>query len=232
MVRVLILKGNGINCENETAKAFMSKDTSVNIVHINELINNEYQLNDFDIFAIPGGFSYGDEIQSGKILALKLKKYLAQDINTFIAANKLIIGICNGFQILTQLDLFTEKKRTCTLAHNKNEKFINKWQGLHVNTNSFWTKGFPAHYAMPVRHGEGRLVCSEELQAEQVLFRYDQDINGSINQIAGITNLKGNVLGLMPHPEAALDPKLSPNNQMTHPLFKNAIAYIKENTNA
>lgn len=234
MIKVLVLKGNGINCENETARAFQLADDNlkVDIVHINALIAKEHLLADYDIFALPGGFSYGDEIQSGKILALKLKKYLQSEICDFIKKGKLILGICNGFQILTQLDVFSEKKREFSLTQNRDRKFINRWQNMFVNQNSFWTKGFPKTYAMPVRHGEGRLITKHDVQDEQILFRYTDDINGSAKQIAGLTNPKGNVLGLMPHPEAALMQELSPYAQELHPLFKNAINYIKENFHA
>lgn len=228
MIKVLVLKGNGINCEIETAKAFETVQTNVTIAHVNQLIAKELVLSDFDIFALPGGFSYGDEIQSGKILALKLKKYLSKEIHDFIQSDKLVIGICNGFQILTQLDVFSDKKREYSLSTNTSGKFINRWEKMNVNTNSLWTKNFPSEYAMPVRHAQGKLIAKNEIAPDQIIFQYQRDINGSVNNIAGITNPKGNVLGLMPHPEAALEEELSPHDQIIHPLFQNAIQYIKE----
>lgn len=228
MVNVIVLRGNGINCENETAKAFSSQETSVQIVHVNELINKDFYLKDFDILAIPGGFSYGDEIQSGKIMALKLKKHLIKDLKQFIESKKLIIGICNGFQILTQLDLFSTNKREFSLTTNNNNKFINRWEEMDINLDSLWTKNFPKSYAMPVRHAQGKLILKNKISSDQIIFRYKNDINGSTDQIAGITNPQGNVLGIMPHPEAALNENLIPSTQKPHPLFENAINYIKE----
>lgn len=230
MVRVCVLAGNGINCENETAMAFTEANATSTIVHINQLITKEVNLADFDILALPGGFSYGDEIQSGKILALKLKKYLMQELRDFIHQNKLIIGICNGFQMLVHLDLFDQAETA--LMENETEKFINTWVDLKVNTNSFWTKDFTSIIPMPIRHGEGRFYSKTDFPKEQVLFTYTQNINGSQDAIAGITNKKGNVLGMMPHPEAALNPNLNPYKGITHTLFKNAVNMIKERQNA
>lgn len=230
MVKVCVLAGNGINCENETAMAFAASNAQTSIVHINQLITKEINLSDFDILALPGGFSYGDEIQSGKVLALKIKKHLNQELKNFIEQDKLVIGICNGFQMLVHLDLFDQTQTA--LMENETEKFINTWVDLKVNTNSFWTQDFPKRIAMPIRHGEGLFYSKEEFPKEQVLFSYTQNINGSQDAIAGITNKQGNILGMMPHPEAALNPNLSPNKDITHTLFKNAVNMIKERQDA
>jgi phosphoribosylformylglycinamidine (FGAM) synthase-like amidotransferase family enzyme len=188
MVRVCILTGNGINCENETAKAFEASDVKTEIVHINQLINNDKKLKEFDILALPGGFSYGDEIQSGKVMALKIRKYILNDLNEFIANNKLVIGICNGFQIMVHLNLFDHKE--ISLVENQEEKFINQWVDLSVNTQSLWTKNFPQDISLPIRHGEGRLLSMNKIMPEQIIFKYHSNINGSDDAIAGITNKK------------------------------------------
>lgn len=231
MIRTLVLVGEGINSHKETARAFQKAGAEVDLVPIEDFLTLEsFEL--WDIIAFPGGFSFGDEIRSGKLLAQKISQHQKKNLSEFIYQRKPIIGICNGFQILVQLGVFEKSKRTLTLAQNRHSKFINKWTKLYANKDnpSFWLKNLDK-MNMPVRHKEGRLKAIKNITDFKVAFLYDEDINGSFQNVAGITNEQGNILGLMPHPEAAIDPEvfidspeMAKQNQI---LFKNAIEYSK-----
>jgi len=225
MINVLILSGNGINCEIESANAFKRENTKVTIAHVNELIDKKIRLKDYSILVLPGGFSYGDEISSGKILALKLKKFLMSDIHEFISQSKYIVGICNGFQILSHLDLFDIP---ISLVDNIEDRFINKWVELEVNQSLFWTKSISKEISMPIRHAQGRVYCEDEVPKEQILFKYKHNLNGSSQSIAGVTNKKGNILGLMPHPEAALHQSAYEDRDENQKFFNNIINKAQE----
>lgn len=211
MIKALVLTGDGINCEAETAFALEQAGAAVQIVHINTLIETPQQLKDTQILALPGGFSFGDEVSSGKILALKLRHRLHEELNEFIQAQKLVIGICNGFQTLVKLGLLPSSKtftQQVTLTHNRQRRFINRWVSLKAQSNSLFFKGLD-EITLPIRHGEGRLLVpadqEEAMKASlkpHVGLTYAEDVNGSFLQIAGLVNEQGNVLGLMPHPEA------------------------------
>lgn len=246
--KVLVLTGEGINCERETAMAFDKAGGESTIMTINELIKNPAQLFNYQILALPGGFSYGDEIRSGQVVSLKLKKYLKKELEDFVAKKRPIIGICNGFQVLMKMDIFhINGKREMGLAPNTSGQFINKWAGLSLNKKSpcIWTKGLNPELSLPIRHGEGRVVFNEENRDEsyqsleskdQIVLTYNEDVNGSHKGIAGICDESGVVFGLMPHPEADLfmatnslannDPH---NKSWGFGIFKNAIEYISNN---
>lgn len=227
-VNVLILRTAGTNCDQETGFAFARFGAKVDFVHINRLIKDEVSLHDYHIMAIPGGFTYGDDIESGRILANELKVYLAKDIKKFIGDRKLIIGICNGFQILVkagllpgQLGLPGENKndweQTATLTNNDSGKFEDRWTHLQVSGDSAWTRGMNQKVYFPVAHAEGKFIPLNQNVLEalkrnrQIIFRYcgpdgnepvyPDNPNGSIDNIAGITDVTGHILGLMPHPE-------------------------------
>ncbi len=213
--KALILSGDGLNCENETAIAFIKAGTPSDIIHINELISNPTLLRKYHTFVLPGGFSFGDEINSGSILALKMKSYLEKELHNFIQDKKTILGICNGFQVLIKLGLFYERKKVMTLTSNSSHKFINKWEKhiVNKNTNSIWLKDLEI-IDMPIRHGEGRLLFFNENEEDiyksldksgQIALFYESNINGSYKRIAGLSDKTGQILGLMPHPEAAID---------------------------
>lgn len=203
--KALVLSGDGINCENETCFALELADFEALPVHNFELLENPSRLKDTGALVIPGGFSYGDEIASGKVLALKLKDKLKSALVEFIERGRLVIGICNGFQVLTQLGLLPDagEKRVGTLIRNREARFINKWVKLSVaNPGSPFFEDLDT-FELPIRHGEGQLFVSDEaLARKQAALKYVEDINGSFERIAGVTNTRGNVLGLMPHPEA------------------------------
>lgn len=250
---VLVLTGDGLNCEVETLAAFIQAGATGTIIHINELLEQPKSLSTYNILAIPGGFSFGDEINSGQILALKIKHGLAHEFSEFMTQDNLIIGICNGFQTLSKLGVFTEqefKQRILTLTHNRDKQFIDKWTEVNINSKSkcVWTKGISQSFNLPIRHAEGRVIfkgTTAEKKNEyyqrleingQIVMKYSADVNGSHSQIAGICDTTGRIFGLMPHPEAAtnniLNPMLSQKRENSIPLeiFKNAINYI-ENQN-
>jgi phosphoribosylformylglycinamidine (FGAM) synthase-like amidotransferase family enzyme len=229
-VSALVLSGEGINCERETARAFQRAGGETRILHLRDLCAAPGELLKHHILALPGGFSYGDEIGSGQVLALRLKTALREVWTPFLEQGGLVIGICNGFQALAKMRVFGD----LTLVHNRQNHFIDQWEHLTVeSTPCFWTNGLAgSQLAMPIRHGEGRLWVSEGTHVNPVLS-YLRDVNGSWNNCAGITDETGQILGLMPHPEAALDPRLAPlgtqpTSDLCLQIFRNAINHIQE----
>lgn len=218
-IKALILTGDGINCETETALAFTELGAQAEIIHISDLIEKKDKLKEAQILALPGGFSFGDEIGSGQILALKLKYALGEELKTFVEEKKLVIGICNGFQALVRLGLLPKpfSQRTMTLTHNRQGHFINRWVDLDVPVSEcVWTSELHGEkISLPIRHGEGRIVFKgdeEEQRATykmlssngQIALNYRNDVNGSFAEIAGVCDPSGLIFGLMPHPEAAI----------------------------
>jgi phosphoribosylformylglycinamidine synthase len=250
---VLVLTGDGINCERETARAFSLAGADPKIVHINDLLENPKSMASYQAMAFPGGFSFGDDLGSGQVLALKISLQLGDELKEFVHAKKPVIGICNGFQALTKLGLLPEPfgVRSMALARNTSGHFMNRWVGLEAEKNSvcIWTKNLTengAAFGLPARHGEGRVVFrkgEEEVihralaQNGQIALRYDAEVNGSYARIAGICDPTGLVFGLMPHPEAAV-------SLLQHPLssrlanrdgegvglkfFRNCVSYLQE----
>jgi len=256
--KVIVLRAAGTNCDIETAFAFKTAGALPELVHINELFRKEKKLSDYDIMAIPGGFSYGDDIAAGKILANEIKYLLKKDILAFADAGKPIIGICNGFQVLVKTGLLpgTDKGlcQDVTLTFNDSGKFEDRWVYLKRpamnGPGSLWTRNLPRVIYLPVAHGEGKFVVSDKTILNklenngQISFQYcdksgnmsgyPSNPNGSIRNIAGITNERGNILGMMPHPERFISKYGHPrwargeyNNieGMGLSIFKNAVAY-------
>jgi len=223
----LILTGFGINCDLETEFAFNLAGAEAKRVHLNDLISSKKSLEEFVILAFPGGFSFGDDISSGKVLANKIKYNLLEKIKEFIQKGGLIIGICNGFQVLVKMGLLPGFKgkyfeQTFTLTYNDSGKFEDRWVNLKVNKQSpcIFTRNIEFLY-LPVRHGEGKFYTDktyylDELKKEnQIVIQYCSkegnlnvsyplNPNGSIDGIAGICDKSGRIFGLMPHPEAYL----------------------------
>lgn len=222
-VKVLILRTAGTNCNHETAFAFEQAGAQTEQVHVSILAQNPKLLREYTILALPGGFSYGDDIASGRILANELRIKAGEELQRFVRDGKLIIGICNGFQVLTKaavlpgLGLMPSGEQEATLFHNDSAKFESRWTYLRVEGKSVWTKDLPEIIYLPVAHGEGKFIplnpqVLEALkQGGQVAFRYTTSLgakpvypenpNGSTDDIAGITDATGRILGLMPHPE-------------------------------
>lgn len=236
MRKVLVLMGDGINSENELARAFSDQGGQVDKLHVNELLHNPHLLMNYGLLALPGGFSFGDEIRSGKILAEKLKDLLITELKAFLSQGGRVLGICNGFQVLAQLGVFDweSDKRSFTLAENSQGKFMDKWVKLEISPEaqfqSAWFKDLTGSLYLPVRHGEGRIVKDQELNLPFVPLYYETDINGSYQQSAGVLSKDGAVFGLMPHPEVATQEFLYPfkknaaeNVEKIHTLFRNGL---------
>lgn len=251
--RVLILRAPGANCDGETQFAFEQAGGRAERLHINRLRENPKLLRDFQILAIPGGFTYGDDVAAGKILGNQLKHFLADALLEFRDKEKLILGICNGFQVLLKAGLIVppdDDGPLATLAHNRHGRFEDRWIHLKAAPGKcVFLKGVDKLH-LPIAHGEGRLVCRKEWilkgleQAGQIVLRYVDEAgkpgpfpinpNGSEGDAAGLCDPSGRVLGLMPHPERHVLPTQHP--QWTRKglasegdglrLFRNAVEYF------
>jgi phosphoribosylformylglycinamidine synthase len=223
--KALVLTGYGINCDEETKFAFEKAGAKAEIVHINDLIDGHKKLADYQIFAFPGGFSYGDDTGSGKALANRIKNHMWDDIQNFVEKDNLAIGICNGFQVMVNLGIlpaFNGKygERQVALVHNDSARYLCRWVDLRFQGNSPWAAGIK-DISVPMAHGEGKFYADtltlEILDAkEMVAARYVhgkiceyQDLpanpNGALEDIASITDESGRLIGMMPHPERAID---------------------------
>ena len=246
-MKALVLTGDGVNCESETARALEEAGIPCEISQISDFENCGERIHDYTLLALPGGFSYGDDLGSGKVFAKKIEKIFGNEIKKFVADKKPIIGICNGFQVLCTLKLLNSDNYQVALEHNDSGKFINKWVELEVpaspETHCMWTKGISS-LRLPIRHGEGKLVVSKKYERQsqlealrkdgRVALTYVENPNGSLGSVAGLTDETGLIFGLMPHPEAATKPWHYPGgseNQkhLGDELFKNAFQYLQEN---
>jgi len=217
-VRTLIIRAPGTNCDVETAFAFQQAGAVVDSFHVNQLIRHEKRLSDYQIMVIPGGFTYGDDISAGKVLANELRLKLGEDIQRFIEDGGLILGICNGFQVLVKAGILPwvsdGGSPPLTLAINDSGKFECRWVHLGVNKEKpcVFTQGIDSMY-LPVAHAEGKVVADPKVLPElnTVLYYTDEqgntdagypyNPNGSVGNIAGICDASGRVFALMPHPE-------------------------------
>ena len=196
--RVLVFSGYGLNCEEETKFAFEYAGGEVDIVHINDLIARPKMLESYQIMAFPGGFSFGDDTGSGKAYANKFKNHLKKELEEFLNRDTLAIGICNGFQIMTNLGILPG-----ALFYNKNARYIDRWVDLKVDGKSPWLAGIKK-ISLPIAHGEGRYITNKEeyknLQKnKQIAFTYtkgeicnfqnlEKNPNGADYDIAGVLN--------------------------------------------
>ena len=243
--KIIVLRTAGTNCDKETASAFEMAGGEPDLVHINELSRDEKFLKDYQILAIPGGFTYGDDIASGKILANEIKYKLNKDLKNFINSGKLIIGICNGFQVLVKAGILpgiNSGAMEATLSFNDSGSFIDKWVELDCAQTCVWTKGLKEKIYLPIAHGEGKFIPRDKdvlnnlKKSGQIVFRYIDNPNGSIDDIAGICDTTGRVLGMMPHPERHVIGTQHPRWTREglkefgdgFAIFKNGVDYIKE----
>jgi phosphoribosylformylglycinamidine synthase len=221
-VRVIILRVAGTNCDFETEWAFNFCGAYAERVHINRIIEKEKKLSDYQILVIPGGFSYGDDIGAGKVLANEIRLKLYDEIEKFIEEKKVIIGICNGFQVLVKSGILPfNTEQLATLEWNDSGRFEDRWVYLKVEESvSPFFDNLPEIIRMPVAHAEGKfLTKNKEVlkkinEKKQIILRYcDKDgnlkgypynPNGSIENIAGICSEDGLIIGMMPHPERAI----------------------------
>jgi len=227
-VQALVLTGFGINCDAETENALARAGAKTQRVHLNDLIARPDMLDSRHILAIPGGFSFGDDVASGKILANRLRYKLGAPIKRFIADGKLAIGICNGFQVMVKMGILPlfdgEFVQETTLTNNDSGRFENRWVCLATDaaTKCVWLRGID-RLELPVRHGEGKFIPRDDAVLERlrangmVALRYctadgapargvfPANPNGAIDDIAGICDPSGRIFGLMPHPEAYVE---------------------------
>lgn len=226
MIKAIVLTGYGINCEEETAFALRKAGAVADIVHVNDLIAHPTWLSMAQILVFPGGFSYGDDTGSGNALANKIRNNLWNELADFIEAENLIIGICNGFQVIANLGILPGIKRRMpqrkiALSHNNTARYECRWVSLKsFSEKCVFTKGID-FLRLPVAHGEGKFTASKETLLElndnsQIAFRYAKpdcspaggrfpfNPNGSAEDIAGICSKDGRILGMMPHPERSI----------------------------
>ncbi len=221
--KVLVLRTAGTNCDAETVHAWELAGADPLRLHVNELIDTPGRLQEFGILTIPGGFSYGDDIAAGKILARQLLGHLSDALRDFVAAGRLVLGICNGFQVLVKAGLLPGGEnepvgpQAVTLTNNDSARFEDRW--IHMKASSKGCAFVPpgVTVALPIAHGEGKLV-SRDAEVRARLRRdghialtycdaegrpgpYPINPNGSEDDIAGLCDRTGRVFGLMPHPE-------------------------------
>lgn len=256
--RICILKTDGINCDEEMLDAYAAAGGSPRIVHINELRAKQDSIKNYQILAIPGGFSYGDDVASGKILALELQSYLVDQISDFVQRKKgLVLGVCNGFQVLVRTGLLpfgTLGSMQATLTNNESGHFECRWVNLQYETNNacVFLKGLHGSVSFQVAHGEGKFFANpiemNRIEAEQlVVLRYCDDQgeptqdyplnpNGSLHAIAALTDPTGRILGIMPHPERFIRSTQHPNWRIQPnskpqglPVFEKMVYYVMQN---
>jgi len=217
-VKVAIPKFPGSNCDQDAYHS-LRNDVGVDADYV---WYEETSLAGFDAVFIPGGFSYGDYLRCG---AMASRAPIMAEVRRYADEGRPVIGVCNGFQILCEMRLLPG-----ALLRNESEKFVCKHVFLKAeNRNSIWTRGADQILEIPIAHGEGRYVCDSDTlkllqDSERIAFRYvdsvgnaipDANPNGSMENIAGVLNVKGNVLGLMPHPERATKPMLGSTDGLT-----------------
>jgi phosphoribosylformylglycinamidine synthase I len=230
--RVVVLRAPGSNCDQETAHAFSLAGAVAERWHVNRVLEEPRRLSEFQVLCVPGGFSYGDDVAAGRILGSQLQHHLASPLEEFRAAGKLIIGICNGFQVLLNtklLDTADNNGPMATLTLNDSGRFEARWVSLQVEPgNCAFLQGM-GQIELPVAHGEGKFVVKDPqvfsemnrtgrfvlryapsssatlAQTESELVQYPANPNGAMGNVAGICDPTGRVFGLMPHPERHVD---------------------------
>jgi phosphoribosylformylglycinamidine synthase len=243
--KALIVRTAGINCDIETKQALEMSGAKADLIHTNEITAGRTKILNYDILVFPGGFAYGDDIASGKIWSVHMNN-VYNDIKKFIDSGRPVMGICNGFQVLTNLGFLPEsknKKQTASLTFNNSGIFIAKWEKLKINRACacLFTKNLPDIIELPIAHGEGKIIIDDkavlvEIQKDnEVALTYVNNPNGSVLDIAGLCNKKGNCFGLMPHPERYAIPFHHPawtRKEMENvkatglQIFRNMVNYI------
>ena len=251
-VRVIVLRAPGSNCDEETAFAFERAGATAERVHLNRWLESPRLAGEFQILCLPGGFSYGDDLGSGRIFGNQLRHHLGESLAAFRDAGKLILGICNGFQILIKsglLDSDDADGAGATLSWNASGRFIDRWVNLRVaDERCVFLKGIERMY-LPIAHAEGQFVGRDEStldrleQNGQLALRYCEsdhcpalafNPNGAARDVAGMCDRSGRVFGLMPHPERFIDRTQHPQWTRMAPfdeggglqVFRNAVRYF------
>ena len=231
--KVLIITGYGVNCEAESAEAWRRAGADPVLVHVNDLLSSPDQIDAVDGLMFIGGFSYGDHMSSGHVFAQRIKHHIQPRLQTFIDAGKVMLGICNGFQVMTKMGLLPGLNGdyfipSVSLIQNDCGHFQNYWVNIRFEDASrcIFTKGLGT-LPLPIRHGEGKIFTLDAALLEQleeagcVAARYvdaagnptdafPDNPNGSLNAIAGLSDPTGRIFGMMPHPEAYLFPENHP----------------------
>jgi len=232
-VRALVLRSAGTNCDGETVRAFQQAGAQADLLHLNALTEDPGCLDNYQIIALAGGFSYGDYVAAGRVFGNLLRHQLATPLRAFVERGGLVIGICNGFQILVELGMLQDPglapaERTIALTDNASNKYECRWVTLRSEECKCPFIQAGEIMPTPIAHAEGRFMVKhpgvlEELRrngqialtyvdpahpeaAGDTLLPYPLNPNGSVANIAGITDPTGRVLGLMPHPERNLSP--------------------------
>ncbi|MFQ5430066.1 MAG: phosphoribosylformylglycinamidine synthase I [Phycisphaerae bacterium] len=229
-VRVIVLRAPGINCDEETACAWQLAGARPERIHVKQLTADPAPLKAAQILTLPGGFSYGDDIAGGRILGNQLRHHLGAEIAAFLERGGLLLGICNGFQVLVRMGLLPgpDCPAPVSLTLNDSGRFEARWVHLLVESDGcpFLKQGETLH--LPVAHAEGRVVTAGGAQGatpqadhDRVALRYihpagtppdyPENPNGSIENVAGLLDRTGRVLGLMPHPERHVVPTQRPD---------------------
>ena len=254
--KALVLQAHGSNRDFDVIEALTLAGANATGIPLNELRMNKTLLSNFQLLVLPGGFSYADALGAGKLLALDLKSYFADEISVFVESGKPVIGICNGFQTLVKSGILPGegvRGEGATLTFNAHGHFECRWITLQpVSQTCVWTKGLDELIECPIAHGEGNFQTSEHfhlsslLENDQIALTYTHpngspadgeyptNPNGSIHDIAGICNPQGNVVGLMPHPENHIHRNQHPqwtrgtNHHGGLALFKNGVKYASQ----
>lgn len=230
MPHALVIRTAGTNCDAELVRAFQLAGATVEMLHLDRLIAEPGRLDEFDLIGFPGGFSYGDDIASGRIFAMRVRERLYPALRAAAGRGCPMIGVCNGFQVLVQVGLLPgpgagepwpadrPPEQTVALTENAQARFSDRWVGVQADPSSVcvWTRGLAEMggadvMQLPVAHGEGRFITSSpgvlrELETSgRVALRYTDNYNGSEGSVAGICDSSGLIFGLMPHPERYLD---------------------------
>ena len=248
----LVVRAAGTNCDAELIRALNLAGASTNLIHLDQLTADPSPIDSAGIIAFPGGFSFGDDVASGRIFAMRVRQHLAGRSRAAVDRGTCVLGGCNGFQILVQAGLLPgDATQSTALTNNAENRFIDRWVRVETNPDSpcVWTQGLdaitdPDTAMLPIANGEGRFTATDEtlarLEADNLIaLRYTEPVNGSANRIAGITDLTGRILGLKPHPARYLDwnrhpfwTRLPAETKTTPPpglrLFQNAIAAATE----
>ena len=275
--RALVLRAPGINCDRETAHACRLVGFETDLLHINQLLQAPERLLDYALLVIPGGFSYGDDLGAGTLLAKNLSIHLGSQLDQFIDEGRLVLGICNGFQVLVRAGLLPGRvtntpdlkcitprlgyaslvanarrasRAVASLTDNMSAQFESRWVTLGVEISMcIFTQWIKRPIELPVAHGEGQFVLADDAMLAQLQKSgqvplvytsptggdvvYPGNPNGSIGNIAGVCNARGNVFGLMPHPERYVSALQHPQRRGTSDgdgllIFKNAYEYANQ----